>query len=105
MGYIYKITNDINNKIYIGKTTRTLEVRFKEHCNNTSGCKSILYNAICKYGKEHFIIEKIEECEEDKLNERERYWIQYYNSYEQGYNLTTGGDGKSLSEQQIKKIR
>lgn len=105
MGYIYKITNNINDKIYIGKTTRTLEIRFKEHCNNTSGCKSALYNAICKYGKEHFKISKVEECEIDKLNEREKYWIQYYNSYKNGYNLTPGGDGISLSEEKILQIR
>lgn len=95
MAYIYKITNDINDKVYIGKTEFSIEKRFKEHCNDSKREryeKRPLYNAMNKYGIEHFHIEMVEET--DTPEEREVYWINYYNSYENGYNATLGGDGK-----------
>lgn len=98
MGYIYKITNDINDKVYIGKTQNTIEQRWKEHCNDrkTRRCeKRPLYNAMNKYGIEHFYIEQIEECPIQELSIKEIYWIGYYDSYINGYNATLGGDGSS----------
>ena len=95
MGYIYKIYNDINNKVYIGQTIRTIEVRWKQHlmdCDNANKQRH-LYNAMKKYGKEHFFIEVIEEIDNNILNEREKYWIDYYDSYNNGYNSTLGGAG------------
>ena len=105
MGYIYKITNDINDKIYIGKTTRSVELRFQEHCKADFQTKSILHKAIQKYGKEHFFVELLEEVKNDELNNREKYWITYYDSQNKGYNLTAGGEGRSLSELELKNIR
>lgn len=106
MAYIYKITNNINHKIYIGKTTRDLNTRFKEHAKPKNGnSKSAIRDAIQKYGVEHFTIEQLEECSIEKINEREKYWIEYYDSYKNGYNLTVGGDGMSLSDNIIKQIR
>lgn len=96
MAYIYKIENDINNKIYIGKTIRSLEERFQEHCRaykNNSLEKRPLYAAMRKYGTEHFHISLIEET--DNPEEREQYWIEYFGSFKNGYNATIGGDGKS----------
>lgn len=93
---IYKITNDINNKVYVGKTTLSIEERFKEHCSDSkkeSKEKRPLYSAMRKYGQEHFKIELIEECETIVSSEREQYWIGYYKGYEEGYNATRGGDG------------
>ena len=98
-GYIYCITNDINNKQYVGKTTETLEKRFKEHLNDaTKGrCKNRpLYRAINKYGKEHFTIKLLEECSLQDLESQEIYWINQLNTYSYGYNATHGGDGKQL---------
>lgn len=94
MSYIYKITNDINNKIYIGKTEFSIEKRFKEHCQDSKKgyTNRPLYNAMNKYGIEHFNIELIEEC--NNPEEREKYWIEYYRSFKYGYNATLGGDGK-----------
>lgn len=97
MGLIYKITNDINGKIYIGKTEFSLEKRFKEHCQDAfrERCeKRPLYAAMRKYGIEHFHIELIEET--NIPEEREKYWIDYYNTYKYGYNATIGGDGSCL---------
>lgn len=97
MAYIYKITNQINGKIYIGKTLKTIPERWKEHCLDykRERCeKRPLYDAMNKYGVENFIIEEIEECSPDILNDRETYWIEQYGSFKNGYNATKGGDGK-----------
>lgn len=99
-GYIYKITNDINDKVYIGKTVSTLTQRFLGHCHDAKKRTEEhrpLYAAMNKYGFEHFKIELVEEGLLEELSEREKYWIQYYNSYgKTGYNATRGGDGKVL---------
>ena len=99
MSYIYKITNTINGKIYIGKTNRTVEERFKEHCRKSERERSEqrpLYNAMNKYGIKNFIIEQIEECPYDIASEREKYWIEYYGSFKYGYNATLGRRWESL---------
>lgn len=95
-GKIYKITNKINSKVYVGQTMKTLKERFQKHCWGTTEKDSYHLNmaikkAIRKYGKENFTIELIEEVEQDKLDEREVYWISFYNSYYKGYNCTLGG--------------
>lgn len=96
MSYIYKIVNSINNKIYIGKTNKTIQQRFKEHIQDSKkerNEKRPLYDAMNKYGTENFYIEQVEECSLEEAPERERYWIEYYNSFKYGYNATLGGDG------------
>ena len=99
LGYIYIIKNDKNNKVYIGKTTKTIEQRFKEHLKDYKKRKEEqrpLYNAMKYYGVEHFWIEELEKTNIENLEDREIYWINYYNSYKSGYNATIGGDGKIL---------
>ena len=101
MAYLYKITNDINGKVYVGKTEHSIEKRFKEHCCDRTKrrCeKRPLYSAMNKYGVEHFHVELLEETD-DAVN-REIYWIEYYNSYHFGYNATRGGDGKGYIDHQ-----
>jgi group I intron endonuclease len=96
MACIYKITNTLNHKIYIGKTNLTIEERFKQHIKNSkleSNKNRPLYNAIKKYGIENFIIEKIEDCSEQDSSKREQHYIKCYNSYNNGYNATLGGEG------------
>lgn len=88
---IYKITNMINGKSYIGQSIH-IEQRWEEHLYKSSGCSLIKY-ALHKYGKENFDFSIIEECQQTKLNEREQYWIQFYDSFNSGYNLTLGGGG------------
>lgn len=113
-GYIYKITNLINNKIYIGQVyNKSIIDRFNRHCDGaSSSSRSYLCRAIHKYGKQNFKVELIEECYSvEELNKREIYWIAYYNSTNGniGYNLTPGGEGgntylcKSKEEMQIIK--
>ena len=99
MPYIYKITNDINNKIYIGKTEFSIEKRFHEHCRDAfkeRNEKRPLYAAIRKYGVEHFHIEEIEQTQQPE--EREKYWIEQYGSFKYGYNATLGGDGTRYAD-------
>lgn len=99
MGYIYCITNKINNKKYIGKTEDLVEERFKEHLNSINTKRDYnrpLYRAIRKYGKDAFYVEILEEVKNNNLNEREEYWISFYDTYHNGYNATKGGDGQSL---------
>ncbi|MFA6711105.1 MAG: GIY-YIG nuclease family protein [Candidatus Caldatribacteriota bacterium] len=97
MGFIYRITNKINNKSYIGKTETNIETRFKEHIKESKRERSKnrpLYAAIKKYGIENFKIELIEEIV-DNLEEREMHYIQKYDTYgSTGYNATIGGDSK-----------
>lgn len=96
MAYVYIIKNDINSKVYIGKTNFSLEKRFQEHVQDSKKerCeKRPLYDAINKYGENHFWIEKLEECKPEEASKKEIYYIQYYNSYKNGYNATKGGDG------------
>lgn len=100
MPYIYKITNNVNNKIYIGKTIRSLKVRFKEHLKDSNTEDNKLYRAMRKYGKENFSIEEIEEVTKEILSEREKFWIKKYNSYYNGYNSTFGGDGESSTDEE-----
>ena len=97
MAYIYKIWNDINNKVYIGKTNRSLKTRFHEHCRDSkkeNRNNRPLYKAMNKYGVENFHIEELEETSRELSSKRECYWIGYYNSFHNGYNATKGGDGK-----------
>ena len=95
MAYIYKITNTINGKMYIGKTEQTIEKRFQQHCSDSQreGMNNRpLYKAMRKYGVEFFSIEEIEQTEQPE--ERETYWIEFYGTFKNGYNATLGGDGK-----------
>lgn len=95
---IYKITNTINGKSYIGKS-ENLAKRMKYHINslhNGSNKNIHLQNAYTNYGAGTFTIEILEEIQDDTdIDEREKYWIEYYKTYdrEHGYNLTKGGDG------------
>ena len=107
MGYIYKITNTINNKVYIGQTVKTVQKRFTQHKNNSNKpyfSQIILYKAFNKYGIENFICEEIEEVDNSLLDERERYWIEYYDSYFNGYNSILGGRAIQLYNWDIDDI-
>lgn len=99
-GFIYKITNKVNGKSYIGQTIQNVKERFYQHCAikcSQAVLNMAIHKAINKYGKSNFTIEVIEEVESTNLNDREKYWIRYYDSYNNGYNSTEGGqDGIKL---------
>lgn len=103
---IYKITNKINGKAYIGQSIN-IEKRWKNHKidylnKNSHSYDYPLYRAFRKYGINNFTFEIIEECKEKKLNEKEIFWIEHYNTFFNGYNQTLGGDhGKSVPKENI----
>lgn len=85
---IYKITNTINGKTYIGQSSN-IEERWKKH--KYANDDFAIHKAMRKYGIENFTFSIVEECATEELNNREIYWINYYNSLEDGYNMIPGG--------------
>ena len=110
---IYKITNKKTGKSYIGQSN-DIERRFKEHQQKGASSRIPLDVAIQKYGKDTFDYEVIEECDLSQLNEKEEYYIQLYDTKNNGYNCNDGGNQQSiglnngrakLSEEDVKIIR
>jgi len=107
VAYIYSITNTINDKKYIGKTSQSNPYdRWKQHLQlaksksnlqeNNSAHSMPIVRAISKYGSDNFKFRVLEECDDDKVNEREKHYIEKYNTAEGfGYNCTYGGEGVS----------
>lgn len=102
---IYKATSATTGKVYIGQTTQTLQERINQHNSHAYGHQYNyhFHNAIRKYGAEDFNYEIIEDniTSSDILNEREKYWIAYYDSYYNGYNSTMGGDGSVRRDDEL----
>lgn len=94
---IYKITNTFNNKIYIGQS-KDVKERKAQHFNKLRANKHSNKNMQADYNQygQFFTFEVIERCRLERLNEREQYWIAYYNSNDaaKGYNLNEGGGVK-----------
>lgn len=90
---IYKITNMKNNKIYIGQSTN-IKNRLKSHIQSSLGISTIanqlVHDKISEHGLENFTFHIVEKCPKDQLNQREKYWISYYESNIWGYNKTKG---------------
>ena len=112
--WIYKITNVQNNKVYIGQTIRPIQDRFHRHINDALNniLNTHFARAIRKYGKDNFIIEQIDQAQtQDELNKKEQYWIQYYNSVQNGYNETDaiskcgGNTYQSKTEKEMEVIK
>lgn len=103
--FIYKATSQTTGKIYIGQSSQTLSERIAQHNSHAYGHQYNyhFHNAIRKYGKDDFKYEIIEDDIKDivTLNEREIYWIKYYNSYYNGYNSTFGGDGHKTRDDEL----
>lgn len=96
MANIYVITNNINGQQYVGQTVEKISRRFGQHKNsalhlNNKDCNSPLHLAMRKYGIDVFSVELLEECPQNKLDEREIYWINKLDTYYNGYNATLGG--------------
>lgn len=91
--YIYKIVNDVNGKIYVGQTIRTIESRFQDHLKSAEkGEWGHLFNAIRKYGSEHFCIELVcTASSQQELDELEDYYICLWDTIKNGYNMIRGG--------------
>lgn len=112
--FIYKITNTINGKIYIGQSIRPIQKRFKRHINDAinNNINTHFAKAIRKYGKDNFVIEEIDTANsQDELNRKEQYWIKYYDSTNKGYNETDsiykcgGNTYKNKTDEEMQKIK
>ena len=91
---IYKITNKINGMMYIGQTSKSLEHRWKVHCHNVKSKHAHfkLQDAIAEFGAENFTIEQIDvAATKEEADEKEVYWIKFYDATEKGYNTSLGG--------------
>ncbi len=91
---IYLITNQLNGKKYVGQAL-DIEERWKRHIRDINNYDFVIYRAMRKYGVENFSFEVLEECDVDKLDEREIYWINELDTYNNGYNMTMGGEGRN----------
>lgn len=108
---IYKITNIINNKSYIGQS-KNIETRWRRHKFEAKNAKGScydypLYRAIRKYGIENFSFEILEECLVEELNNKEIYYIKKFNTFNNGYNQNEGGNSgnfSTLSKNNIEQI-
>lgn len=109
IGYIYRITNKINGKMYIGQTHNYYKTRWSQHKKEAfkkhrKSYNYPLYKSFRKYGIDNFEFKVIEICLIEELDAREIYWIKYYNTYSNGYNCTLGGKGKSVNQFDEDKI-
>ena len=97
---IYKVINLIDGKVYIGQTTTDLEIRKNDHISKSKNKSTIYFhNAIRKHGIDSFEWEIIRICDNiNELNAYEQYYILYYDSMNNGYNLTSGGLNYAISE-------
>ena len=106
---IYKIENKVNSKVYIGQSVN-IENRWKGHkskLRNNKHQNDYLQKSWNKYGEENFDFSVLCECEKDKLDEKEIYYINQYKSTDDkyGYNLREGGESGTMTETTIKKLR
>ena len=101
---IYMITNDVNSKVYVGQTTKSLANRIQNHKNSmVSGVDTHLYRAMRLYGWNKFHFHVIAEThDQDTLNELEQYYIAKYNSIQEGYNMAPGGAINTMSSPVVK---
>lgn len=109
---VYKITNKITGKIYIGITNQGSGARYRHHWYESRiGEPSPIHRSMAEYGEDNFTLEIIDFAETyEELKEKEKFWIKKFNSTDRniGYNLTEGGDGtfgRTHSEETKEKIR
>jgi group I intron endonuclease len=97
---IYRITNTVNGKCYVGQTIRKLQARWKHHCYDANKYNTTrFHHAIRKYGPDTFTVELLEETTAEQLNDRERYWIA---ELQPAYNMTEGGQDNSRPDDEVR---
>jgi group I intron endonuclease len=106
--HIYKITNKINNKVYVGQTIQqNPRMRWYQHCADARrGKDTHLYNSMRKYGVDHFHWEIIDNAiDVQDLNNKESQWLEFYRDQQETYNIREAGNNKIHSLESIEKMR
>jgi group I intron endonuclease len=106
--YIYKITNIINHKVYIGQTVqKNPKMRWYDHCAKTRhGKNNHLYNSMRLYGIDNFVWEVIDSADTiETLNDKEEYWLSKYRTITEVYNIREAGGNKTHSAKSIEKMK
>ena len=106
--YIYKITNTVNNKVYIGQTVhKNPKMRWYDHCAKTRhGKNNHLYNSMRLYGIDNFTWEVIDFAENiDALNDKEEHWLNEYRKTTEVYNIREAGGNKTHSAESIERMK
>lgn len=103
--FIYRIYNVETQESYIGQTAKTIEYRFNQHIREANSSMRgerrefpYFHRMLLYYGIEKFQIEILEEVDDEIADNREIYWIEYYDSYYNGYNSTKGGQNRSTAD-------
>lgn len=105
-GIIYSIYNQETGKYYVGQSILELNKVWKEHIQQSSRMNADpLYKDMRRYGLDKFRIKIIEECSESLLNKRESYWIEQYDAYNDGYNLSPGIIEEEPIKESIKRVK
>lgn len=103
--FVYKISNSINNKVYIGITSYSIEQRYKWHVRDCkSGVEKKLYRAMIKHGIDNFKIELLESVDDAIIDKREEFYIEYYDSFNNGYNASPVSHGVRRHTEEDKKL-
>lgn len=102
-GFIYIIRNTINNKVYIGQTRVSIELRWKEHLRHAKTGDQVINRAMNKYGVDKFYIETLEICDLDVIDQREIYYIELYDATNKslGYNVSIGGNTPRFKRKEL----
>lgn len=102
-GFIYIIKNTINNKVYIGQTRVSIELRWKEHLRHAKTGDQVINRAMNKYGVDKFYIETLEICDLDVIDQREIYYIDLYDATNKslGYNVSIGGNTPRFKRKEL----
>ena len=106
--HIYRITNTINNKMYIGQTIqKNPKMRWYDHCARTrNGQNNHLYNSMRLYGVENFVWEVIDSANNlNELNLKEQHWLDEYRKITEVYNIREAGNNKTHSEKSKEKMK
>ena len=102
MTNIYLITNKLNGKKYVGKTVKSINTRFLQHCNAPT--HTYIDNALKKYGRKNFSVELLMQCKDDEWKYWETYYIKFLHTHisEGGYNLSMGGDHNPMEDEEVR---
>lgn len=102
-GFIYIIKNTINNKVYIGQTRVSIELRWKEHLRHAKTGDQVINRAMNKYGVDKFYIKTLEICDLDVIDQREIYYIDLYDATNKsfGYNVSIGGNTPRFKRKEL----